>query len=287
MFAEYLGSDALPSVNMGGWTGRNRPGTIPDPHHYGGDNNNRSINVCYQYEWSDKGDKVKYLVLWKKYQQLQCLFKGWRNIFYDQSQFRSRVWRIYRPNLFSRQCCCLRHVRNIQVIFKINYLIREIFSYQVRRRLLWVNGRLVAVFGRIHCRWRHSSMLHSDLILTIIFLIPLKFQWIIYSQDVRIIGCITLLILLCVVVVGMEWEAKAQFGLLVILLVAIVDFIIGTLIGPKSDTELSKGFIGYNLTLLKENFGPDYRTVQGEQHNFFSVFSIFFPAATGILAGGE
>lgn len=63
MFAEYLGSDALPSVNMGGWTGRNRPGTIPDPHHYGGDNNNRSINVCYQYEWSDKGDKVKYLVL--------------------------------------------------------------------------------------------------------------------------------------------------------------------------------------------------------------------------------
>lgn len=103
----------------------------------------------------------------------------------------------------------------------------------------------------------------------------------------RIIGCITLLILLCVVVVGMEWEAKAQFGLLVILLVAIVDFIIGTLIGPKSDTELSKGFIGYNLTLLKENFGPDYRTVQGEQHNFFSVFSIFFPAATGILAGGE
>lgn len=107
------------------------------------------------------------------------------------------------------------------------------------------------------------------------------------TQDVRIIGCITLMVLLCVVVVGMEWEAKAQFGLLVILLVAIFDFVVGTFLGPKSDQDIAKGFIGYNMTLFKENFVPDYRTVQGETHNFFSVFSIFFPAATGILAGAN
>lgn len=107
------------------------------------------------------------------------------------------------------------------------------------------------------------------------------------TQDIRIIGCITLLILLCVVVVGMEWEAKAQFGLLVILLVAIVDFVIGTFIGPKSQEEVAKGFVGYNMTLLKTNLMPDYREEQGEKHNFFSVFSIFFPAATGILAGAN
>jgi solute carrier family 12 (sodium/potassium/chloride transporter), member 2 len=32
---------------------------------------------------------------------------------------------------------------------------------------------------------------------------------------------------------------------------------------------------------------PDYRVEEGVQHNFFSVFSIFFPAATGILAGAN
>lgn len=45
---------------------------------------------------------------------------------------------------------------------------------------------------------------------------------------------------------GLEWEAKAQIGLLIILLLAIVDFMIGTIIGPKDDQERAKGFIGYN-----------------------------------------
>lgn len=110
-------------------------------------------------------------------------------------------------------------------------------------------------------------------------------------QDVRIIGSITILVLLGIVCIGMEWEAKAQFGLLIILVAAIFDFLIGTFIGPKSDEELAKGFLGYNMTLLKENFLPDYRTEgkegEGVEHNFFSVFSIFFPAATGILAGAN
>lgn len=100
-------------------------------------------------------------------------------------------------------------------------------------------------------------------------------------QDVRIIGSITILLLLVIVVVGMEWEAKvrkntaklwnrnaqsnrimsfliyfnqsvfhfciqAQIVLLFILLLAIVDFFLGSYIGPKSPTEFAKGFIGYN-----------------------------------------
>lgn len=31
----------------------------------------------------------------------------------------------------------------------------------------------------------------------------------------------------------------------------------------------------------------DYRTHDGVEHDFFSVFAIFFPAATGILAGAN
>ncbi|XP_014229251.1 bumetanide-sensitive sodium-(potassium)-chloride cotransporter [Trichogramma pretiosum] len=107
------------------------------------------------------------------------------------------------------------------------------------------------------------------------------------SRDIRVIGVITIAVLLLIVMVGMEWEAKTQIGLLVILLVAIADFVIGSLIGPKSDLERARGFVGYNAELFAENLRSDYRASEGTQHSFFSVFAIFFPAATGILAGAN
>lgn len=106
-------------------------------------------------------------------------------------------------------------------------------------------------------------------------------------HDIRIIGSITIVILLGIVVIGLEWEAKAQIGLLVILLIAIFDFMIGSFIGPKSDLEVAQGFLGYNSTLFMENLKSDYRPHNGVNHNFFTVFAIFFPAATGILAGAN
>lgn len=41
------------------------------------------------------------------------------------------------------------------------------------------------------------------------------------------------------------------------------------------------------MTLFKQNFFADYRPEKGVVHDFFSVFAIFFPAATGILAGAN
>ncbi|KAF7218040.1 solute carrier family 12 member 2 [Nothobranchius furzeri] len=99
-------------------------------------------------------------------------------------------------------------------------------------------------------------------------------------NDVRIIGTITVILLLGISVAGMEWEAKAQIFLLVVLVTAIINYFIGSFISMKSKE--SMGFFGYDGRIMWENMGPDFR---GE--TFFSVFSIFFPAATGILAGAN
>ncbi|NXG02162.1 S12A2 protein, partial [Sakesphorus luctuosus] len=100
-------------------------------------------------------------------------------------------------------------------------------------------------------------------------------------NDIRIIGAITVVILLGISIAGMEWEAKAQIVLLVILILAIGDFVIGTFI--PLDSKKPKGFFGYKAEIFMENFGPDFR----DEETFFSVFAIFFPAATGILAGAN
>uniref|UniRef100_A0A8C8SI35 Solute carrier family 12 member 1 n=1 Tax=Pelusios castaneus TaxID=367368 RepID=A0A8C8SI35_9SAUR len=100
-------------------------------------------------------------------------------------------------------------------------------------------------------------------------------------NDIRIIGSITVVVLLGISVAGMEWEAKAQVILLVILLIAIANFFIGTVI-PTNNEKKARGFFNYQASIFEENFGPDFR---GE--GFFSVFAIFFPAATGILAGAN
>ncbi|TMS12951.1 Solute carrier family 12 member 1 [Larimichthys crocea] len=101
-------------------------------------------------------------------------------------------------------------------------------------------------------------------------------------NDIRIIGCITVVLLLAISVAGMEWEAKAQIVLLIILLVAIANVFVGTFI-PTTTDENSKGIFNYNSKIFIENFPPDFR----EGQTFFSVFAIFFPAATGILAGAN
>ncbi|MBN3277007.1 S12A1 protein, partial [Polyodon spathula] len=102
------------------------------------------------------------------------------------------------------------------------------------------------------------------------------------TNDIRIVGCITVVLLLGISLAGMEWEAKAQVLLLVILLVAIGNFFVGSVI-PTNEEKKARGFYNYDGSIFAENFGPDFRDGEG----FFSVFAIFFPAATGILAGAN
>ena len=99
-------------------------------------------------------------------------------------------------------------------------------------------------------------------------------------NDIRIIGTITVILLLGITQLGMAWESKMQMVLLVILLVAIANFLIGTFI-PATKEKMSEGYFSYQGIIASENAGSDYRN----DNDFFTMFSIFFPAATGILAG--
>uniref|UniRef100_A0AAQ5XJY9 Solute carrier family 12 member 1 n=1 Tax=Amphiprion ocellaris TaxID=80972 RepID=A0AAQ5XJY9_AMPOC len=94
-------------------------------------------------------------------------------------------------------------------------------------------------------------------------------------NDIRIIGIITVVVLLGISVAGMEWEAKHPT------ITLIMNVFVGTFI-PATETKKSQGIFNYNSKIFLDNFAPDFR---GE--TFFSVFAVFFPAATGILAGAN
>ncbi|XP_055901936.1 bumetanide-sensitive sodium-(potassium)-chloride cotransporter isoform X2 [Eupeodes corollae] len=107
-------------------------------------------------------------------------------------------------------------------------------------------------------------------------------------NDVRIVGVFTILILILICCIGMEWEVKAQNFLIAIIVLAIFNFLIGAAIGPQGDPErIAKGFVGFSWATVHENLGPSYRYSEGTDQNFFSVFAIFFPSVTGIQAGAN
>lgn len=101
-------------------------------------------------------------------------------------------------------------------------------------------------------------------------------------NDIRIIGSVTVAVLLAIALVGMDWEARAQVILLGILTLAIINFFIGLFI-PPTNSQMSQGFFGIKGGIVRENLHSGYEKGQ----SFFSVFSVFFPAATGILAGAN
>ena len=103
-------------------------------------------------------------------------------------------------------------------------------------------------------------------------------------NDVRIIGLITVILLLLITLIGLEWVVRAQLLLLGVLLISMAAYILGTIFGPltvKPEVVKAQGYTGYSASTFLSNFGPEFRG----KERFFSVFSIFFPAATGILAG--
>ncbi|NWX92038.1 S12A3 protein, partial [Nothoprocta pentlandii] len=103
------------------------------------------------------------------------------------------------------------------------------------------------------------------------------------TNDIRIIGVITVTVLLGISLAGMEWEAKAQVLFFLVILVSFINYLVGTVI-PATAEKQAKGFFSYRADIFAQNFVPNWR---GPEGTFFGLFSIFFPSATGILAGAN
>ncbi|XP_050455526.1 bumetanide-sensitive sodium-(potassium)-chloride cotransporter [Cataglyphis hispanica] len=106
-------------------------------------------------------------------------------------------------------------------------------------------------------------------------------------NDIRIIGIIALIVMVLICAIGMEWESKAQNFLIAVILGAIFDFLIGTIMGPQNEEQKEKGFKGFSSKVFMDNLWSDYRYSENNNHTFFSVFAIFFPSVTGIQAGAN
>ncbi|KAM4565169.1 solute carrier family 12 member 10, tandem duplicate 1 isoform 1-T1 [Fundulus diaphanus] len=102
-------------------------------------------------------------------------------------------------------------------------------------------------------------------------------------NDVRIVGVITVTVLLLISLAGMEWESKTQILFFLVLLVSFANYFVGTLIPPGIEKQ-AVGVFGYRGDIFVENLTPNWR---GPQGSFFQMFAIFFPAAIGILSGAN
>uniref|UniRef100_V9KDV4 Solute carrier family 12 member 8 n=2 Tax=Callorhinchus milii TaxID=7868 RepID=V9KDV4_CALMI len=94
---------------------------------------------------------------------------------------------------------------------------------------------------------------------------------------VRGISIAVLMGLLGINLAGVKWIIRLQLLLLAMLAIATMDFVIGTF----SHLDPDYGFVGYSEELLRNNTLPDY----SPEESFFTVFGVFFPTATGVMAG--
>jgi len=112
-------------------------------------------------------------------------------------------------------------------------------------------------------------------------------------NDLRIIGTPVIILILGLAIVGMDWVTRVQKLLLVLLIFAQIDMLVGTFFKGESaysedDVRHAYGFTGWSMDTFNANVNSDYKEdPNGKQESFMSVFGVFFTAVTGIVAGAN
>uniref|UniRef100_A0A0K0FDR6 Solute carrier family 12 member 3 n=1 Tax=Strongyloides venezuelensis TaxID=75913 RepID=A0A0K0FDR6_STRVS len=101
-------------------------------------------------------------------------------------------------------------------------------------------------------------------------------------NDIRIYGLITCTMLQGIIFIGTEFENKTQILLLITIILSILSHTIGAFL-PVSQDQINHGIIGFSFKTIANNFWPDFR----DGNSFITMFGIYFPAMTGIMAGAN
>ena len=88
--------------------------------------------------------------------------------------------------------------------------------------------------------------------------------------DQRLVATAANIAMFAIVIIGAGWTIKIQYGILAVLVLALVSFSIGS-------GEL------FSVSRLATNLTPAY----GPDQSLLTMFALFFPAATGIMAGAN
>merc|ERR1711962_703907 len=112
-------------------------------------------------------------------------------------------------------------------------------------------------------------------------------------NDLRIIGTPVLVLILILAIIGMDWVTRVQKALLVLLILAQIDMLVGTFLTEgsayaSSDKRHAFGFTSWDIETAKTNIYENYMVSDfGNMESFMSVFGVFFTAVTGIVAGAN
>uniref|UniRef100_A0A1I7ZM91 Solute carrier family 12 member 3 n=1 Tax=Steinernema glaseri TaxID=37863 RepID=A0A1I7ZM91_9BILA len=101
-------------------------------------------------------------------------------------------------------------------------------------------------------------------------------------NDTRLYALLTCTFLQGIIFIGTEFESKTQVALLITLTVSILSHLVGTFL-PLTPEQITRGVTGYSLSTMAENMWPDFRGSE----TFITVFGVYFPAMTGIMAGAN